>query len=723
MSFTEKLEVLIETQLDSGAFRELKLQLRMAQAAMSELNSVFEEAAGMDNMLQRADTLQDKLSNIGLEINEGEGAPFREKDTGRFVSKDQARQRAFENMRNRSMQVPGNITTSMEEALRGVGEFGGNAMENALQQFSQIEQEGKSRLSGLVSEASASNEALKELQVRSDSVREAFSGNLFGEKTSQMPRRFENFKPAGMERLGNVFRNVNVAELGVLTSNMQEYGKTVNVATSGTQRFRNRALKGLDGMFQKAAGGVRSLQMRLLGLQFTMMTIAFIFTGLMASALGAVGIFEILGNTLKFLFLPTALDLLDPMLALQDIVFGLSEEMRSTIGRFVGMAAAASLVVTIAAVLGKAFLSIISPLFTLLGGATSLIQGFYGISTAASGLQGVAQSIGGPLGTIVKFFSSAGSTGSGFAGILSTLSSSFSTLMGVVSKLALPLFILFSIITGLVTIFNRFPGVVNTVGSAFKGIFNIIVGYLTYVWNVVSAVFAGITNIITGFTTFAVGALTGQWSKAVDGLEEILFGLGQIFIKPFVLFINFLIENMNKVARIAKDPFIELVNFLATHVVSKIEDFATFLPETIIDGILELAGGLESALKNVLPGWLFDMISDKLDFAGDITKTVDDFISQDFSANMKSFADNLANTENFKLFDKVKMPQIGQDFKPEETKSGGKSEEKKQQNNNTFNIEAVMQGNNESPQEMGERLGTGLADGFNNRQSNLNNGT
>jgi len=242
----------------------------------------------------------------------------------------------------------------------------------------------------------------------------------------------------------------------------------------------------------------------LLGLQFTMLTVAFIFGGLMAGALGAVGVFKVLGNTLRFFFLPTALDVLDAMLDFQDFMMGMDDGTRETVGSLFLWISAASVVVGIAAALGKAVLTVLGPLSSLKG----LL-----ISTGSGGVIG------------------------GLTTVASTIASYVPHILAVIAA-----------VTALFALFNRFPGVASFLTDAVMFILDNLVAKIMLVFNILSNVVKGLLNIITGLVTVIVGVLTGQFDKAGKGLEEILFGLKQVFIDTIVDIVNFFINRVNNIA-------------------------------------------------------------------------------------------------------------------------------------------------------------------------------
>jgi len=467
-----------------------------------------------------------------------------------------------------------------------------------------------------------------------------------------------------MERFRNTVNDlgIDVQQLdplvGSTSAKFDGLGSNAGNSASRMQLFRNKAGQAL-GVVSEMAPSIRSLQMRLLGLQFTMLTVAFIFGGLMTGALGAVGAFQILGNTLKFLFLPTALSLLDPLLNIQDAVLGMDEETRKMIGDIFLAITVFSVFIGLAAALAKPLLGLVSLFGTLGSVLTSVLGLFFSSASGASTLAGALSSIGS-------------------GGVIGGLLTIASTILTYIPHIAAVI----AIVTALLTIFNRFPGVTNAIVNTITTLFMPMIKFITLLLDNMMLMFKGVINVITGLTTFVVGLLTGQFGKAAKGLEEIFFGLNQIFVKPFI----------------------NLVNFIIQTVLPKIAEFATLVPRLIIDGLLAMSGLFEKALKAALPKWLFDMVKGSLNFGQQTARTAKDLLNVP-----QQFLEGL---------DPISAPKIGKDFKP--------SNQNQNQNNvqqNNINVEAEVNNKEETPEETGRKLGQGISQGMRNQTGDFSTGT
>jgi len=111
---------------------------------------------------------------------------------------------------------------------------------------------------------------------------------------------------------------------------------------------------GIGSMFAKTAqSGVRFYQgmnkilyslfgfkMQFLGIMFAGLGLQKLFMGLLSPALELSGIFDIITTILQLFFLPIALALIDPLLALMDLFLNMSDETKLWIGKLVLMGVA-----------------------------------------------------------------------------------------------------------------------------------------------------------------------------------------------------------------------------------------------------------------------------------------------------------------------------------------------------------------------------------------------
>jgi hypothetical protein len=85
----------------------------------------------------------------------------------------------------------------------------------------------------------------------------------------------------------------------------------------------------------KLTAANKRFKMEMLGVMFFGMSISALMTGLVAPAMQLVGIFDLLNTVLAIAFLPTAISMIDPMLALLNFFIALPDPIKSVMGAFV----------------------------------------------------------------------------------------------------------------------------------------------------------------------------------------------------------------------------------------------------------------------------------------------------------------------------------------------------------------------------------------------------
>lgn len=468
-----------------------------------------------------------------------------------------------------------------------------------------------------------------------------------------------------MERMRNTVSSLNLnldnmnPLVGSNSAKFQSLGDNTSSTASATKLFKNKASSAASMLSGDMIPSLQSLQMTLLGVQFQLLSLAFIFGGLMGSALGAVGIFEILGNTLKMFFLPIALELLPAVLNIREAILGVDDETKKMIGRVFAAIAGFAAFGSILAFVTNGFLSVLTVVKGLASPFLGLISLLLKSKTGASSLLGA-----------LSAFGSGGVLG-GLASIATTIASYIPHIAAVIA-----------IATALFTIFNRFPGLTKTIASTVMKIFGPVIGFVKLLFKNMTSIISGLLNIITGVVTVVAGLLTGQFGKAKKGLKEIFFGISQFMIQPFINFINFLIK----------------------HILPAIGDFAFMIPKLIVKALMGIGGLIKDALKSVLPDFIWNRVKGLFSGAGAVG---------DLALSALNAPKRLLNS-----IDTISGPQIGKDFKPDKNKKG---QTKVQQNNINANVE--VNDKEETPQETGRSFGKGLAQGLNSRQSNFSGGT
>lgn len=289
------------------------------------------------------------------------------------------------------------------------------------------------------------------------------------------------------------------------TPQIRQFGRLRRtlLSVSGSSRMAHRAIGRLAGVTTLASHGfsklrtrvagataaiaaqipsLRSLQMTLLGVQFQLLSLAFIFGGLMGSALGAVGVFKILGNTLKMFFLPAALDILPVALSIQDALLGVDEETRRMIGRIFFAIATFAALGSILAFATNGFLAVLS-----------VFKPFFLVLKAITGLVG---SVAGAFGVVI---SALAGIVAGFK-VVNAIFKKFGKIVGLIVGVLITI----GAIVGAVLV-GPFLAAAGLIGVAIGAIISILWNFRSAVWNILTAVAGFFMDIFKGIYNFLVG--------------------------------------------------------------------------------------------------------------------------------------------------------------------------------------------------------------------------
>lgn len=461
------------------------------------------------------------------------------------------------------------------------------------------------------------------------------------------------------------------------TRSTNRLGKSFRRARSGAVRL-GAGIGAVGSALSSAAPAARKLQMRLLGLQFTMLTVAFIFGGLMAGALGAVGVFEVLGNTLKFLFLPTALNVLGGVLGIQEAVMSMDEETRQLIGDIFFWISAFAIVIGLAAALGKAVLSLVGFL-KVLGGVFKFIGAFLnifgvGISTVAGLIAGLLGFLGGLVAGFLIVTKVAAKFGKKVAlivgSILVVLGAALALIASAPLTIAAAVGLAIGALIGLLVTFK------DEVFAFIGAVIGLFVGFVK-----------GVIGLFFGLIDFIVNDVVGGFVQMGKDIFNLLFG-GSIF--P---------DLINGIIGLFKD----LVKFVASLPLkfAKIAlNLGKAFVKAIVKGINAVGGMIWDALKSFLPS----QVVDALEAAGGFVKGGIN-VAGDLAGGVANAAGNLAGGAANAVSDLF---------------GGGDNTNTNQTNVQQNNINAEVQVNDkeETPQETGREFGRGAADGLNQRANN-----
>lgn len=588
MSFEEKLNIDINSVFDRKGFRRLSRELDEIEKKVAPFSDIFnaaEKTAGrekfFDDFKRRIDQTSFSINKMSDEMNDFN--QIRRAIRGGSLEVSDKFDNASQAARKAVLQIDrlGGTIQDANGVLRTTGELGGEMKSTfELPDLGDRNLSEKAQTDSIADGITQTDQIQREVdQMFSDldfSRDISGSGSMAGEALAQ----------AG-------FSTTLDEHADSLTSNLNDVSRQ---SESTTRRFslQNLATDRMNELFgmgkARLAGferGVKSLlpnlqalQMELLGIQFQLLTLSFLLGGLLLPAIGAAGIFEILGNTLKLLFLPTALDLIPVVMDIRDALLGLSENARESLGRFLIFGAAITGFASILAFAANGLLSIASAAKLVLSPITKLINAFAFFKTGKTGM------------AALKALGSGGAAGG------------LKTLGATASKVALPLTLLVGIITGLTAVVKRFPKQSKKIKN-LAGAFGVLGTLAKVTLKNLKTMAKGFVNIFQGLFTFFAAKLFGDPEKQVKGASEFGQGVFQLLVQPVL---NFL-EGLN-------DQFLE----------SGVKLGASLL-KGLIGVITNQEEGLfEKALKRVLPTQLFTAVGNFLDmkeFEEELTSKID----------------------------------------------------------------------------------------------------
>jgi len=618
MAFQEKLQVEIETIFDSAGFDKLQQELKQTKAQMA---ATFGQVKQLRNLRREADKFGEVLQNAGLtETGENVGQPFRDMETGQLVDAASGTERmadAMDRMEVASAGFSENVSTP-NQALQGVRD--------------NVEQiTDRMGVAGQGFSMNVQDDPMNMQQIRNmetPDTRGMFSG------PGRSLTRF-NLNLARMSELSSISR-IQLRKLG---------GTAMSFA----------------GTMRAAAAGTQQLQMRLLGLQFTMMTIAFVFGGMMMSALGAVGVFKVLGNTLKFLFLPTALNVLGGVLDIQDAVMGLDKDTRRLIGDIFFWIAAITALISIFAVLGKGLITVVGILNTLGGWLLKIGQVLWSIGSAISAV--TAAFIGGLVGAFL---------------------------------------------------------IVVTAAKKFGKMVALAIGVILIAIGAVVAAVASIPAVIAAAIGVVVGAILGLiWTfkdeivAAISGLISFLVNAGKalldLLLWPFKKAYEMIVGNS-----IIPDLVNDVMGWLMKLPKAAL-NIGSNIVNSIVKGIKGIGNGIWNALKSVLPDFIVDALEGAAGMVGGALSTAGN-VAGGIANTVGNLAGGVANAAG--NFASGVGNAVGGFFGGGNNQGGGANVQ-----NNQINASVQIQDSKETPQETGRKFGQGVSQGLNNQTSNISSGT
>jgi phage-related protein len=288
-------------------------------------------------------------------------------------------------------------------------------------------------------------------------------------------------------------------------------------------------------------------------------------------ALSAVGAFEVFGNTLRFLFLPSALNVLDLLLDFQSVVMGMDRSTRETIGNFALLAAGFAVVVGLLAALGKAVVTLVGALKTLAVASKIIIPLFQLFNTA--------------IGTVFGLMM-------GLAGLLAGIAGGFLVVTRVAAKFGKKVAAVVGLILAAIgTVLAVILSAPLAVGAAIGLIIGSILGLAFVFRDTLLKIVVGTFKAIMGAIDFLISGFMGLIDFIVN---DVVGGFVELFNK---LVGNSIIPEMVR----------KIIGFIMS-IPGKIANLGIQIVKTIVNGITSAGSAIFEAFKSILPDFLVNAI-------------------------------------------------------------------------------------------------------------------
>lgn len=674
MSFTENLKVAIQSVFDSRGFKRLKKNLKTAKAEISGMQQLVRSARQTGGLRQFGRDFQKRMDRAGLSLQ----------------TVDQ---------QINSVAQASSALSEMDVGLANFDSMG----EAAAEAKSQV-----SQLGGFVTDTEGNlvrtGRIVSDLTNQFDQLGAMIEGGVPAEK--DIPDPMQQFRGGDISVTSNVsFRETSMRS-NLLSRSLGRLAGAANLSEQNMSRLSwataraSGAFAIMSSMASRAGDSLRSVsfnaqqvQMKLLGLQFQLLSLAFIFGGLMMSAFSAVGIFKILGNTLKMFFLPIALELLPVVLDIRDAILGVGEGTKKQVGKIFTFIAVFAALGSLLAFTVNGFLAVAVAVWDLTAPLRFLLRLVPGASRALGGLKIIATKLLGGLAKLAGFMKA--TLLSVWSGFVSLMGGVGTAILGVVGFIA-----------GLVSAFLAVTTVAKKFGKKIAFAFAVVL-------SVVAAIVAAIVatpGVILAAIGVIVGAILGViWTfrdtiiSVLLGLKNALAAIGKgildILLWPFKKAHQMIVGNS-----IIPDMVNSIINWL-WKLPKAAWNAATAIVNNIVKGIKGIGSGIWNALKSVLPDFIVDAIEGAGQAIGAGVNAVGNFAGGVANA-AGNFASGIGNTVS-------NLNPFGG--------GGGGGQTNVQQNNVNANVE--VNDKEETPQETGRQFGQGLSNELNSRQSNFSGGT
>ena len=154
-----------------------------------------------------------------------------------------------------------------------------------------------------------------------------------------------------------------------MANSMGRFKKMATATGKANKRFKeNRTIMGRFGYnLRRLTHGMRGFRMEMLGVMFFGMSLNSFFTGLLKPAMQMAGVFDLMNTILGVVFLPIAMALLDPLIAIGTWLMNLDEGTKLWLGKMVLLGIAIAGVLTVVGTFALGIGSLILAFGSILG--------------------------------------------------------------------------------------------------------------------------------------------------------------------------------------------------------------------------------------------------------------------------------------------------------------------------------------------------------------------
>lgn len=275
---------------------------------------------------------------------------------------------------------------------------------------------------------------------------------------------------------------------------------------------------------------------------------------------------------------------------------------------FVGLQAVAGFLAPIFGAIGSAFSGVSTAVGFLVSGFGVLMGILTKFSVASTTVSTYLNGFKNALGGLSKGLTVAGSSGTGFVGMLQQILSTLASISGVVTAVGAAMAAVF--VGGFVqwmltsetfkTYLTSWGEWIKNIAIGIRDIFSAVFEALragidsvatnfSSAFEAISAVVDGILQVLSGIIDFVAGVLTGDWKRALKGVYDIWYGAWSAVLNTISAVLNTGISAVNNFLQNVVDAVFAMVNKLLSAIPS------------VIKSLLGLPSSVNAPTVEVLP--------------------------------------------------------------------------------------------------------------------------